>query len=208
MTNTLARIISVLFHPSLMATYLFTLLAWALPSALAPLQAGSHFTFIVLIFIVTFLLPMLNIGIFKVFGTIRSFAMHDRRERIIPFVFICIIYVAVTYLFYSRTKFSLNDNFLKLMMLIDLLVIVGTVSTFFFKVSIHSLGIWGLIGITLLLTKIAEVNRLFYITIGLILMAGLVMSSRLSLDAHTPREVMLGAALGLATSLTGMIILF
>jgi hypothetical protein len=206
--NALARIISVLFHPLLMATYLFTLLAWALPSALSPIQPSSHLTFIGLIFIVTFLFPLLNIGIFKAFGTIQSIAMKDRRERVIPFIFISGIYVIVTYLLYSRSRFSPDDNFLKLMIIIDLLVLVSTISTFFFKVSVHSVGIWGVIGITILLTKVSEVNTLFYATIALILLAGMVMSSRLQLQAHTNREVMWGSVLGLATSTIGMLVLF
>jgi hypothetical protein len=206
--NVFARTVSVLFHPLLMATYLFALLSWTLPSALLPLQPASHLTFIALIFIVTFLLPVSNIGIFKMFGTIRSFSMEERRERIIPFLFISAIYLAVTYLLYSKTGLRPSDNFLKLMIIVDLLVIISTIATFFFKVSVHSIAIWGLAGITLLLTKIAEVNTLFYVTIALIVLAGIVMSSRLYLQAHNSREVMWGAVLGLATSIAGMLILF
>jgi hypothetical protein len=206
--NALARTVSILFHPLLMATYLFTLLAWALPSALSPLQPSSHLTIIALIFIVTFILPVLNLGIFKIFGSIRSFEMRERKERLMPFVFISVIYLLITYLLYSRTKFSLNDNFLKLMIIIDARVIVSTLATFFFKVSVHSIGIWGIVGITLLLTKIAEVNTLFYATIGLITLAGIIMSARLQLAAHTSREVMWGAVLGLMTSTIGMFLLF
>lgn len=206
--NLAARIVSFLFHPLLMATYLFSVLAIALPSALSPLKPESHFLFIVLIFIVTFALPVVNMGIFKAFGTIRSFAMPERKERIIPFLFITIIYLLVTYLLYYKVKIALNDNFLKLMMIIDVLVIVATVATFFFKVSVHSIGIWGLVGILLLLTKISEVNTLFYIVIGLIVMAGFIMSSRLQLGAHSSREVMWGGILGLASSMAGMLLLF
>jgi hypothetical protein len=206
--NALARLISILFHPLLMATYLFSLLAWALPSALAPLNASAHFTFIFFLFIVTFLLPALNIGMFKLFGTIKSVSMVDRKERVLPFVFISLIYIVITYLFYSKSRISLNDNFLKLMMIIDLLVVIATMVTFFFKVSVHSLAIWGLIGIILPLTKIAEINTLFYVTLVLIVLAGLIMSSRLQLGAHTSREVMWGGVLGLATSLAGMLLLF
>jgi hypothetical protein len=206
--NFLARIISVLFHPLLMATYLFWLLSWTLPSALL-LSPESHLPIIVLIFIVTFMLPATNLGIFKIFGTISSFAMADRKERIFPFLFISLIYVLDTYLlFYYRGKIGLSSNFLRLMIVIDLLVIVSTVATLFFKVSVHSVAIWGVIGITLLLTKISEVNMLFYSVIILIVLAGLIMSSRLQLHAHNSREVMWGGVLGLATSITGMLILF
>jgi hypothetical protein len=206
--NALARTLSILFHPLLMATYLFSLLAWALPSALSPLKPDSHLTFIILIFIVTFILPVTNIGIFKAFGTIHSFEMKERRERILPFIFITLIYIIVTYLFYYKVRISLNDNFLKLMFIIDLLVIVATIATFFFKVSVHSIGIWGFIGITMLLTKISELPTLFYSAVLLIVLAGFIMSSRLWLQAHSSREVMWGAVLGLATSITGMLILF
>jgi hypothetical protein len=206
--NFLARVVSVLFHPLLIPTYLFSILALALPSALAPIQPASHLTFILLIFIVTFLLPLFNVAIFKFFGTIESIAMENRKERILPFTFVLVIYVAITYLLYSKTQISLDDNFLKLMMVMDLLGLASLVATLFFKVSVHSIGIWGLIGITLPLTKISEVNALFYVSMGLIVVAGVVMSSRLLLGAHNSREVMWGSVIGLATSVSGMLFLF
>ena len=190
-----------------MATYLFALLATTLPSALSPLQPGSHPRFILLVFIVTFLLPLLCMGIFKTFGTIRSFMMADRSERVIPFAFVSGIYVAVTIMFYTRTD-STEVNFLRLLMIVDLLVIVSTVVTVFFKISVHSVGIWGLIGITLPLTQVSEVNYLFYSSVALIILAGIVMSSRLQLGAHNTREVMWGSIAGLATSVSGMLIFF
>jgi hypothetical protein len=208
MANFLARLISYVFHPLLMATYLFLLLAFTLPSALLPVPASRHLIFIGMLFVVTFALPVINLGIFKIFGTIKSYHMVERKERIIPFVLISVIYLIITWLFYSKSKMSLSDNFLKLMIIIDLLVIVATVVTLFFKVSVHSIAIWGIIGIVLPLNKVSEINSLFYPTIVLILIAGIVMSARLKLNAHNPREVMIGGALGLATSITGMLVLF
>ena len=70
------------------------------------------------------------------------------------------------------------------------------------------MGIWGLIGVTMPLTKISEVNALFYVSLGLIVLAGVIMSSRLLLGAHTSREVMWGSVIGLATSVSGMLVLF
>lgn len=191
-----------------MATYLLGMLAIALPSALEPVPMDKLELFVLLIFILTFVLPAANIGIFRVLGTIQTLEMRERRERVTPFIFTLLIYVAVTYLFRMKYGFSWNDNLMKLMLIVDALVFVSTVTTFFFKVSVHSIAIWGLVGMTLLLTKISEVNTLFYFTIVLIGMAGVVMSSRLQLTAHTYREVMWGSVLGLATSVLGMTILF
>jgi hypothetical protein len=206
--NVLARIISILFHPLLMATYLLAMLAWALPAALDPVPAQSHWMFILFIFLVTFVLPVSSLSVFSLMGTIQSFTMKERKERIVPFIFIAAMYVAITYVFYSKYRFGFNDNLLKLIIIVDMLVIVATVTTFFYKVSVHSISIWGLVGITLLLTKISEVNTLFYVTIGLIVLAGVIMSSRLQLAAHTYREVMWGSVLGLGTSVIGMILMF
>jgi hypothetical protein len=203
-----ARIVSVIFHPLFMPTYFFSLLAWALPASLDPITADLHLKFLLFIFIVTCLLPFLNVGIFRTFGSIRTLAMHERRERLLPFVFISGIYVAVTFLFYAQVNMNLNDNFLKFMVIIDMLVIAATVATFFFKVSVHAVCVWGLIGILLPLVKITEVNTILYPAIGFIVLAGFIMSARLKVGAHTSREVMWGSVLGLATGAVGMLLLF
>jgi len=203
-----ARIISVVFHPLLLATYLFGLFTFTLPIALDPLKEEGHLNFIFLIFCVTFLFPALNVGIFKTFGSIRTLGMKDRQERIVPFSFITILYIVVTYLFYTRTRIGFNDNLLKFLIIIDGLVLVGTVATYFYKVSMHSLAICGLIGILLPLNKISEDGALFYPTIATIVLAGVVMSARLQLNAHTPREVMVGGLLGFTTSFLLMTFLF
>ncbi len=204
----LARIFSIVFHPLLLATYLFGLLAFVLPIALDPLKEDGYLNFIFLIFCVTFLFPALNVGIFKTFGSIKTLAMEDRQERILPFSFIAILYIVVTYLFYTRTRIDLNDNLLKFLVIIDALVLVAAIVTFFYKVSVHSMGMCGLIGILLPLNKISEDGALFYPTIIAIVLSGIVMSSRLQLNAHTPREVMMGGVLGFTTSFVMMLILF
>ena len=208
MVNGVARIVSVLFHPLLLATYLFGLFAFMLPSAFSPLKEDGHFKFVLLIFCVTFLLPALNIGLFKAFGTIKSFTMDDRRDRIIPFAFMAVLYCAITYLFYSRTRIGIHDNLLKFLLIIDVLVVVATVVTMFYKVSVHAMGVWGIVGILLPLNKVVEDGTLFYPMLASIVIAGVVMTSRLQLNAHTPREVMIGSILGLVSSFGTIVLLF
>ena len=203
-----ARVLSVIFHPLFIPTYFFLLLWWAVPTSLEPISPELQGKFLVFIFLVTCVLPLLNVSIFKTFGTIRSFAMPERRERLLPFAFIAVIYIAVTYLFHLHARMNLNDNFLKFMVIIDMLVVMATITTCFFKVSVHSITIWGLIGILVPLNKITEVNTIFYPTLGVIALAGFIMAARLATGAHNPREVMLGAVLGLLTGFSGMFLLF
>jgi len=204
----LARIFTIVFHPLLLATYLFTLFTVALPQGMAPIKEEGQWNFVLIIFCVTFVLPALNLVLFKTFGTIGSLALESRAERVVPFSFISILYVAVTFLFYFRTQISLDDNLLKFLIIVDILVVLATVITFFYKISVHSMAIWGLIGILLPLNKISEQGQLFYPTVGAIALAGFIMTARLQLNAHTPREVMLGALVGLIASFGGMMIIF
>ena len=203
-----ARVVSVLFHPLFIPTYLFAYLAWALPTSLEPVAPGGHERFLLFFFLVTSVLPILNIAMFKAFGTVHSFSMPTRRERLLPFVLISVIYLSLTYLLYLKGGMNLNDNFLRFMIVIDMLVVSATIATFFFKVSVHSVTMWGLIGILVPLNKITEVSTIFYLTIGVIVLAGVVMSARLYTGSHTSREVMWGAVLGLITGFSGMLMLF
>jgi membrane-associated phospholipid phosphatase len=208
MMNALARLVSILVHPLLMPTYLLGLLSLTLPPMLYPISPDSRNGFLLLIFIMTFALPVLNVSFFRLFGSIRSFAMESRRERILPFSFIAILYGVVTYLLYSRTRVGIDDNLFKLLIIIDGLVLLSAVVTFFYKISVHAVAVCGVLGILLPLTKVAEDGALLMPTLAVLVVAGLVMSARLQLNAHTPREVLVGALAGFSLSFAGMIILF
>lgn len=198
-----AKAISIVFHPLLMTTYLFLMLTYFLPVVLQP--ARPSLWIILLIFVTTFALPAVNFLMLRLTGSIRDLSMPNREQRILPFIFISIIYVFVTLMFYW--KFPI-PNLLRLMMIVTALVVFSTVMTFFYKVSVHSLAMWGAIGMMLAMNKVSEENTLLIPTALVIVCAGLVMSSRLSLDAHTPREILVGSVSGFAIGFFGMIILF
>lgn len=143
---------------------------------------------------------------FRMFGTISSYSLPSRRERIVPFLAISIIYVVFTFLFFYKLPFSIN--FIKLIAIVTTLVVAATVFTFFMKVSVHSLALWGGVGILLPLNKAAEDAALLWPTAGVILVAGIVMAARLYLQAHTPREVLYGSVSGFMIGFTSMLIVF
>lgn len=198
-----AKVISAVFHPLLMTTYLFLLLTYFLPVILQPAQPSPWI--ILLIFVTTFALPAVNFLMLRLTGSIRDLTMPHRHQRILPFIFISAIYVFVTVMFYW--KFPI-PNLLRLMMIVSTMVVFATVVTFFYKISVHSLAMWGAVGMMLPMNKVSEVGSLLIPTVIVIVFAGLVMSARLALDAHTPREVLVGSTSGFAIGFFGMIILF
>jgi len=191
-----------------MATYLFLLLSFTLPTALAPIPIEGHLNFILIIFIMTFLVPVMNVGFFRIMGSVRSLDFYERRDRVIPFSIFAIFYAAITYFFYSKFRIGLTDNVFRIMIVLDILVLVSAAITFFYKISIHTLCVWGFIGIILFLNKVSDTNLLLIPSVAMFLIAGAVMASRLQLNAHTSSEIWFGAAVGFALSFAGMHLLF
>jgi len=204
----LARIISIVFHPLFIPTYSFTLCMFLFPEGLKPVPPSYHHNFIILIFLVTFVLPLLLIGILKTLRLIDSVNIPDRRQRLLPFIVISCLYVSITIMFYVQSKIHPEENLMKLMMIIDALVVAPTLITFIFKISVHSIAVWGVIGMMIPLNNIAGDQRLFFPTIVIIVLAGFIMSSRLLLQAHSLREVLWGSVVGVAIGLSGILILF
>lgn len=188
-----------------MATYLIAIVGFYFPVMLS--ISPQNFRIILgIVFGFTFLLPMINIIMFRYFGTISSYTLHSRNERLVPFIAIAIIYVVMIFLFYN--KLPLSDSFNKLMTIAAALVVFSAVITFFYKVSVHSLAACGMIGILLPLNKAIENNVLLWPTAAIIIIAGLIMSARLYLNAHTFNEVILGAVAGFSIGFAGMLIMF
>ena len=206
--TTAAKIISVIFHPIFLVTYLLTLFAFYFPAGLDPLSSEMYFDFILTLSGITFLMPVIIISLFKMFGTVQSVTMVKRKERIMPFFFMAVIYTGIIFMLSSQQRISLDDNLLKFLIITDALVLVSFITTLIFKVSVHSLAVWGVIGILLPLNKISEDGSLFYPLMISFIVAGLVMASRLRLQVHSSREVWSGAILGIVTSYTAMMILF
>ncbi|NOS94749.1 MAG: PAP2 family protein, partial [Cyclobacteriaceae bacterium] len=88
------------------------------------------------------------------------------------------------------------------------MVVITWAITFFYKISVHSLAMCGGLGILLPLNQATEQQDSLIPTVIVILISGVVMSSRLLLGAHSPREVMYGSVVGFMIGFGGMIILF
>ncbi len=200
-----AQIISILFHPLLLATFLVAIVGHYFPIMLE-ISPGNFKIILGFVFSFTFVLPVINLIMFRYFGTISSYTLNERTERLVPFVAIAIIYLVMIFLFYN--KLPLSQNFNKLMTIVTALVVCSALITFFYKVSIHSLAAGGMIGILLPLNKAVENNALLWPTAVILVIAGLIMSARLYLNAHTFNEVFMGGLAGFLIGFFGMLIMY
>jgi len=185
-------------HPLLMPTYFFLMLIFFASSALYPLQPSTMYRILVIVFITTFIMPLLSIGTLRVSAFITDINLNNRRERFLPFIFVTVFYGITAFLFYK--KLHLNDVIFVLFASTTLMLFLLAMITLFWKISIHSGGLAGLLGYLLGIQIKFPASHLFYPMIAVILLLGLVMASRLKLNVHDQAQVYGGGLMGFLIS--------
>jgi membrane-associated phospholipid phosphatase len=138
------------------------------------------------------ILPLSLLPLLRHYGIIKSFRMESHRERIIP--------VAITGLFYFLGYLLLQKlylpQFLNHFILGSILSLyTSLVVTYWWKISLHMMGIGGVTGAILVLSLKLGLG-LTPILVGLFIIAALTATARLYLNAHTPLQTLAGFMLG------------
>ncbi len=196
MNRKLALLLSVIFQPLLVPTLVFAILFYMIPEATV-VPKEIKFSMLLLVMVSTLLIPLLSVMGMRYMRTIPSLHMSTKRERFLPFSMVSIFYGVVTYYFYSRLH--IDELVVLTLMTITAAIVLLTITTFFWKISAHITGLSGLIAITVVLSLKFPTGVLLYPLIGIILICGLVGSSRLYLNAHRPAEILGGFCLGFIT---------
>ncbi len=192
-----AWVISVLFHPLLMPTYMNALI-FKYCSDLVPLTREAKVQMLLFIFVSTYLVPALAAGLMWVSGMISSITLENRSERLIPLLLTAIIYTGVSYIFLQYLESArLPGLFLGT---IALSVGLTALLTQFIKISSHMMGMGGLLGFILGVVQETHNLSLQIPLIFFVLVAGAVASSRLLLRAHTGTELIAGFFPGMVIS--------
>lgn len=161
--------------------------------------------FMLIIFLITFLIPVVSISFLRVTNTINSFKLNNRKERIIPFSFISVFYLTATFLFIYKVQMGPSINLV--LGTITAIIIFITVITFFWKISAHSAGVGGMLGFMLAFyLKDPQFGNLWILAL-IVIISGAVMSSRLYLNVHNPRQVYAGALIGFLISFLSILLL-
>ncbi|HPI67938.1 MAG TPA: hypothetical protein PLX41_01070 [Bacteroidales bacterium] len=198
----LAKIISVVFHPILMPLYGLLVIFFA-PTILAYLPPAAKRILFLIVLIDNVIVPLSLMPYLRYRNIITSWAISERKERVLPLIITSLLYAFTVYLLH---RFSI-PFFIKSFTLATLIVSVSlTLVNFRWKISIHSAGMGGLISLIVVLSLKMHVS-LIGCLIGAVLLAGVVMTSRLYLKSHTPAEVWSGFFLGLLVSGAVLVIL-
>lgn len=193
----LAYLISVLFHPMLLPSYALMLIILVYPHFLANLAREDVARLLGTITTNTLIFPALVIFLMKRLDFIKSYDMHDRKERIIPFIAISIFYF---WTFMVVKSLGIGGFINDIMLGASLSVFAAFFFNLFIKLSIHTLAFGNFIVLITALTFMSSYNLEWPLAL-VILLAGIVGTARLVLKAHDSTEVYLGFAVGFACQL-------
>lgn len=195
MQNTLARIITLIFHPLIMPAAGLLLL----------LNSGTYLNFLtfpqmraifLILFIGTVILPLSLIPVFILQDMTGSLMMEDHRHRIMP-LFFTFIFHAFTW--YMLLRLKVPGIISAYSVTACLTVLLCALVTIKWKISLHMTAMGAIAG-TLLATAFRfNINLLAYLSLAF-LAGGLTGWARLSLKAHTPAQVYAGYLGGLLTA--------
>jgi membrane-associated phospholipid phosphatase len=189
-----ANFFSVAFHPLLVPTIIYAIIFGFAPPLARPLSDNALLYILAAIFITTFVIPICCIAVLRFSAYIPSFSMRNRKDRIVPFLFVSVFYAITTYMFYA--KMQLNQVLVVIMLAITVVTFFLALVTVFWKISIHSAAITGMVGfLVAIMIKFPLADLLWPLVLSVVV-AGLVMSARLYLNEHEPNEVFMGGLVG------------
>jgi len=199
----LANIISYIFHPMFMLTYLMAYF----------LFTNNYFSFFVspikklflmsAVVVFSVILPLLNMVLLKKLGYIKSMQAKQSNERFMPYVSTITLYVGLIYILHDLSI----PYFFKQLILVSLMVIAfDFIINFFTKISAHASAIGGCLGVICFYQYVSTSGDITPIC-ACILIAGLIGFARLYLNEHSPKQVYAGFTVGFLTSLACLTLL-
>jgi membrane-associated phospholipid phosphatase len=185
------KFISSVLHPIVMPTIGVLLYYMVVPLNINKPKLYALFS---IIFIATYAIPLLLLIFLKSKGHINSYEVHSIKERRIPLFF-------MTSIFLILGKFFFDVTYLKDLSYLYFGTALGLIFIYFIfklkiKTSLHLLSMGSAVGFFLMIQLKYQTNIWPLISI-LILLSGLLASSRLKLKAHISKEVYLGFLLGI-----------
>lgn len=186
-----ARTLSVVLHPVLMPVYILFLL-FHVPSWFLLIPAGvKWYCYLVTLFSLL-LLPLACLPLLRHFRFIRDYNLEDKQERIYPILTV----VAFAFLgFWLLGRIAYTDIVRQLYLVMIVLLSLFSVITLRWKISMHMTAIGGVCGFLLVL-GLKYSGDVRSSLMGMLVLAGLLASSRLYLKKHTPWQIYLGFLFG------------
>jgi len=197
--RTVALLISVVFHPLLMATYGCLLLFFGIKNTVYDFltEVETKWRISAVVFMFSFVFPVLNIYILYKLKRIPGITLSNQSDRTFPYIMTSLFYFGLFYLLMDVNIWPSIKLFIIGGGVAILLTSVINLKT---KISAHMVGVGGLLGVLISVSYLIKFDMtIFYMLV--IVIAGVIGFARLKLQEHQPYQVYFGFLLGLVVQL-------
>jgi len=219
--SVISTLISFVFHPVWMVTYMMLLLLAAVPEWFSYSDPRRKIFVILTVFFLTAVFPIIGMALMKLQGLVKTFQMKEKKERIAPLIFSGVFYL---WLYINiRQNPGIPPALIYFVLGSVISLFLALFINNFSKVSLHTIGIGGLLTGVFLFTffigygslgiSFPLLNKTFIITsemtlIFCTLVAGLVGTARLYSRAHQEDEIYGGYLTGILSQLIAFLIVY
>jgi hypothetical protein len=190
-----ASLISYLFHPIFIPTYVFLFLMWQFPYEFAGITDWQLKMRLFGVFWLTAFFPAFAVFLLWRLGFSNSIYLRTQKERIVPYVISMFFY---WWMYYLSRNFQDQPIVLKFFFMgIFLATVFGLMLNNYFKISLHGMAVGGGASAIVLFALHYGAPLGGMISIA-ILLAGIVCTARFLVSDHTNKEIYTGLLVGIA----------
>ncbi len=196
---------SYLFHPLFVPVYVVCFLLYIHPSAFTGFSDENRFRTLVIVILNLVFFPLISVLLLRAVGFVESIYLKTQKDRIIPYI------ASGIFFFWTYTVFKQQSVYPLLLVSFVFAVFLASsaalIANIYLKVSMHAIGMGGWLGFFLVLMFTNSMLMSFPIAVVLLL-TGLVCTSRLMNKSHIPFEIYLGLLIGILTQYVAYKVVF
>jgi hypothetical protein len=196
--NVVAQFISYIFHPIFIPIYAIAFLTFVHPSYFTGFADRFKWQTVFIATLNLVFFPLTTVLLLKAVGFIDSIFLKTRKDRIIPYMACGIFF------FWTYTVFSKQTHYPPIMSIFVLGIFLASsaalLCNIYFKISMHAIGVGGLLGLAWLIMQDGTMLMTWPMALVL-LIAGLVCTARLIISDHSQKEIYMGLLVGIVAQL-------
>ena len=193
-TKGIAKLISILFHPLFISSYVFAFLIFIHPASYSGVEERLKVFRFLTIFLFNAFFPGFAVFLAWRLGFVNSITLQTVRERIIPYILAMFFYWWTWNVFHNlpdsppeAMRFTLGAF---------LAICGGWLWNIYFKISMHAIAVGGLLMFMILFSAQDPFASGVYLSVT-VFVTGLVMTARFIVSDHSQAEIYSGLITGM-----------
>lgn len=203
LVRVVAKAISIVFHPLFMPLYIAFFLLFIHPLIFAGYDDTRKWRLLATVFVNLTFLPAITVFLCWRLRFITNLNMETQKERIIPLAASMIFYF---WCWFVLRNFTEIPEIFRQFLLGTFITIIGAwLANIAFKVSLHALAVGGAMCFFMLMLFRVEGSSAWHLA-AVMMISGMVCSSRMLLSSHRPFEIYSGVMIGVLSQLIAVVV--